>query len=85
MSTRKTVEYVSERVASSCVKYIYNNLLPVERQKNTAALKRLVAESGIESCNSERLKVLLLLKIYYFHKYISTCTTLSLFTEYFIE
>ncbi|KAJ8666930.1 hypothetical protein QAD02_008592 [Eretmocerus hayati] len=41
-STRKTVEYVSERVASSCVKYIYNNLLPVEKKTACEVLKNLV-------------------------------------------
>ena len=45
MSTRKTVEYVSERVASSCIKYIYNNLLPVERKNNYDALKQIVTEN----------------------------------------
>ncbi|XP_014210069.1 codanin-1 [Copidosoma floridanum] len=41
MSTRKTVDYVAERVASSCVKYIRDKLLPVERQNNSEAVKEM--------------------------------------------
>ncbi|XP_058792806.1 codanin-1 [Phymastichus coffea] len=62
MSTRKTVEYVSERVASSCVKYIYNSLLPIERQHNSVTLKSLLDEkyNGIIDQNNQNLKSTLL-------------------------
>lgn len=49
MSTRKTVEYVSERVASCCVKYICNNLLPVERKNNKELLKKIVDKNPNEN------------------------------------
>ena len=33
-SIKKTVDFVSERVASSCVKYIYNTIIPSVKQRN---------------------------------------------------
>ena len=44
MSTKKTVDYVAERVASCCVKYIRNNLLSVERKKNLEALNTILKD-----------------------------------------
>ncbi|XP_011502578.1 PREDICTED: codanin-1 [Ceratosolen solmsi marchali] len=45
ISTRKTVEYISERVASNCIKYIYNNLFIVEKRKMLEALKGLYEQN----------------------------------------
>ncbi|XP_014235003.1 codanin-1 [Trichogramma pretiosum] len=60
-STQKTIEYVSERVASSCVKYIYNKLLPFERHKNNIVLK-IIIEKNLDGSklNSEIVKKILL-------------------------
>lgn len=59
MSTRKTVEYVSERIASSSVKYICNNLIPIERQIIFKELQNIIKEkySDILEKNPESLKV----------------------------
>ncbi|XP_033222064.1 codanin-1 isoform X2 [Belonocnema kinseyi] len=43
-STRKTVEFVSERVASTCVKYICNSLLPSAREKSLNGLRKVIEE-----------------------------------------
>lgn len=61
MSTRKTVEYISERVASSCVKYICSNLVPSEQQKCYDELKKNYEElrRNIDPSekNSDQIKV----------------------------
>ncbi|XP_001601592.1 codanin-1 [Nasonia vitripennis] len=62
MSTRKTVEYVSERIASSSVKYICNNLLPIERQVIFQELRNIIKEKYNDELekNPESLKNILL-------------------------
>ncbi|KDR07477.1 codanin-1-like [Zootermopsis nevadensis] len=46
-STRKTVEYVAERVASCCVKHVCNNLLLSVKQQGAAGVAQLVSASAI--------------------------------------
>lgn len=41
-STRKTVDFVSERVASTCVKHICNTLLATARETNLDAFRELM-------------------------------------------
>lgn len=41
-STRKTVDFVSERVASTCVKHICNTLLTSARETNLNAFRELM-------------------------------------------
>ncbi|XP_069684615.1 codanin-1 isoform X3 [Periplaneta americana] len=42
-STRKTVEYIAERVASCCVKHICNTLLPRVKQQGSANVEKLLS------------------------------------------
>lgn len=42
MSIRKTVEFISERVASACVKQICNEIVPPYKKKVLADLKDLL-------------------------------------------
>jgi codanin-1 len=44
-STRKTVEYIAERVASSCVKHIRSKLLRSVRQQGAADVSQVIATS----------------------------------------
>ncbi|XP_066596391.1 codanin-1 [Prorops nasuta] len=44
-STRKTVDFVSERVASTCVKYICNTLLAASREANLNAFRKTMKAS----------------------------------------
>lgn len=43
-SIRKTVDFVAERVASSCVKYICNTIIPAAKERNMKAF--LKSENG---------------------------------------
>lgn len=43
-STRKTIEFVSERVASTCVKYIFNNLLTTAQENCLNKLRQKMIE-----------------------------------------
>ncbi|XP_046616913.1 codanin-1 [Neodiprion virginianus] len=44
ISTRKTVDFVSERVASSCVKHICNSALPRARKKNIVKFQGVLSQ-----------------------------------------
>ncbi|XP_046742767.1 codanin-1 isoform X3 [Diprion similis] len=44
ISTRKTVDFVSERVASSCVKHICNSALPRARKKNVVKFQDALSQ-----------------------------------------
>jgi codanin-1 len=46
-STRKTVEYVAERVASCCVKHMCNKLLPSIKQQGAADVAQLISASSM--------------------------------------
>lgn len=54
-STRKTVEYVAERVASCCVKHMCNKLLTSVKQQGAADVAQLISTSGVvtSATNSE--------------------------------
>ncbi|XP_023724523.1 codanin-1 isoform X3 [Cryptotermes secundus] len=69
-STRKTVEYVAERVASSCVKHICSTLLQSVRKQGAKHVSQLISTSTVLSTmNSEsetsmkQLKELLLTEV----------------------
>lgn len=51
-STRKTVEYVAERVASCCVKHMCNKLLPSIKQQGAADVAQLFSASSIVTAAS---------------------------------
>ncbi|KAL6431550.1 hypothetical protein ACFW04_007253 [Cataglyphis niger] len=53
-STRKTVDFVSERVASTCVKYICNTMLASTRETNLICFRRLLAHKHVEKDSDER-------------------------------
>jgi len=46
-STRKTVEYVAERVASCCVKHMCNKLLTSIKQQGATDVAQLISASGV--------------------------------------
>lgn len=45
LSTKKTVEYVAERVSSSCIKYTCSTLLSAERKKNIEEINKFISHS----------------------------------------
>lgn len=47
-STRKTVDFVSERVASTCVKHICNTLLMSSREMNLNIFREILEKKQIE-------------------------------------
>lgn len=47
-STRKTVDFVSERVASTCVKHICNTLLMASRETNLNIFREILEKKKIE-------------------------------------
>lgn len=47
-STRKTVDFVSERVASTCVKHICNTLLMASRETNLNIFREILKKKQIE-------------------------------------
>lgn len=47
-STRKTVDFVSERVASTCVKHICNTLLMTSRETNLNIFREILEKKKIE-------------------------------------
>jgi len=54
-STRKSVEYVAERVASCCVKHICSKLLTSIKQQGAADVAQLISASDVvtSAANSE--------------------------------
>ncbi|XP_029678867.1 codanin-1 [Formica exsecta] len=56
-STRKTVDFVSERVASTCVKYICNTMLASSRETNLICFRRLLAHKHVEKDSDERSEI----------------------------
>ncbi|XP_024944847.1 codanin-1 isoform X2 [Cephus cinctus] len=56
-STRKTVDFVAERVASSCVKYVCNILLPPAREKNLNEFKKIVDDVQLACDQSVKRKI----------------------------
>lgn len=58
-STRKTVDFVSERVASACVKHICNTLLTTSRETNLNAFRNILRKKQSEK-QSEKLEEQLL-------------------------
>lgn len=64
-STRKTVEYVAERVASCCVKHMCNKLLTSVKQQGAADVAQLISASGMvtSATNSESEAPLKQLKV----------------------
>lgn len=53
VSVRKTVEFVSERIASACVKYICHDLVPQFKQKSLEELEVLFKEYD-ETCDDSK-------------------------------
>jgi hypothetical protein len=66
MSTRKTVEYISERVASSCIKYIYNNLFIAEKKNNFEALKTIFEQNYRKTfeTNPKLIQVMIIVNLF---------------------
>jgi hypothetical protein len=63
-STRKTVEYVAERVASCCVKHMCNKLLTSIKQEGAADVAQLIsASSMVTVTNSESEAAMKQLKV----------------------
>ncbi|XP_053970890.1 codanin-1 [Hylaeus volcanicus] len=58
-STRKTIDFVSERVASTCVKHICNTLLMSSRESNLNTFRKLLKKKQSER-QSEKVEELLL-------------------------
>ncbi|XP_012235265.2 codanin-1 [Linepithema humile] len=53
-STRKTVDFVSERVASTCVKHICNTLLTSSREANLNSFRKILKRKQIEKDPDEQ-------------------------------
>jgi len=53
-STRKTVDFVSERVASTCVKHICNTLLTSSREANLNSFRKILKHKHIEKDSDEQ-------------------------------
>jgi len=53
-STRKTVDFVSERVASTCVKHICNTLLTSSREVNLNSFRKILKHKRIEKDSDEQ-------------------------------
>ncbi|XP_024875772.1 codanin-1 [Temnothorax curvispinosus] len=53
-STRKTVDFVSERVASTCVKHICNTLLTSSREANLNSFRKILKHKNIERDSDEQ-------------------------------
>ncbi|KYN15903.1 Codanin-1, partial [Trachymyrmex cornetzi] len=53
-STRKTVDFVSERVASTCVKHICNTLLTSSRETNLNSFRKILKHKHIEKDSDEQ-------------------------------
>ncbi|XP_014486058.1 PREDICTED: codanin-1 isoform X2 [Dinoponera quadriceps] len=47
-STRKTVDFVSDRVASTCVKHICNTMLSSAREANLSAFRKILKQVHVE-------------------------------------
>lgn len=47
-STRKTVDFVSDRVASTCVKHICNTMLSSSREANLISFRKILKGINIE-------------------------------------
>lgn len=56
-STRKTVDFVSERVASTCVKYICNTMLASSRETNLIVFRRLLIHKRGEKDEQSELSM----------------------------
>lgn len=54
-STRKTVDFVSERVASTCVKHICNTLLAFARETNLITFRELMKKTYKEKCKETQV------------------------------
>ncbi|XP_012525392.1 codanin-1-like isoform X2 [Monomorium pharaonis] len=57
-STRKTVDFVSERVASTCVKHICNTLLASSREANLNCFRKILKHKHIEKDSDEQSELL---------------------------
>ncbi|KAL0112710.1 hypothetical protein PUN28_012167 [Cardiocondyla obscurior] len=53
-STRKTVDFVSERVASTCVKHICNTLLASAREANLNSFRKILKRKNIDRSTDEQ-------------------------------
>jgi len=53
-STRKTVDFVSERVASTCVKHICNTLLASSREANLNSFRKILKHKHVEKDSGEQ-------------------------------
>ncbi|XP_025073488.1 codanin-1 isoform X2 [Pogonomyrmex barbatus] len=53
-STRKTVDFVSERVASTCVKHICNTLLASSREANLNSFRKILKRKHIKKNSDEQ-------------------------------
>lgn len=53
-STRKTVDFISERVASTCVKHICNTLLASSREANLNSFRKILKHKNIEKNADEQ-------------------------------
>lgn len=53
-STRKTVDFVSERVASTCVKRICNTLLATSREANLNSFRKILKRKHVENDSDEQ-------------------------------
>lgn len=56
-STRKTVDFISERVASTCVKYICNTMLASSRETNLISFRKLLIHKHVEKDSDEQSEV----------------------------
>jgi len=74
-STRKTVDFVSERVASTCVKHICNTLLVSSRETNLNSFRKIMKRKCSKKNSEERnemsaeyIKEFKVLRVYFMRK-----------------
>lgn len=55
-STKKTIDLITERVASACVKYICNNLVPNAKKQSVETFKNHLEHLSVSSLDYTDLK-----------------------------
>jgi codanin-1 len=57
VSLRKTVEFVSERVASTCVKYVCGTLVPSHKKNALERLKSTIVFDPQDDVESQKVRI----------------------------
>lgn len=65
MSTRKSIDFVSERVASTCIKYVCNKIVPDYKKEALKEFKKKLKENKSDAVSCEKNAIYLRFLIHF--------------------